>query len=224
MQRIDPLTRQQFHPNWLLMVPIAVTVLVAAGSFWVSELTPAEEWPDPVAPRRERAVLLGLAAPIVAGLFAIPYAFRIASVFWKSGETAKRHGRHLTALGLVAACVLACFSFGWRNYPYWANGLYQYWASGDFEAAQRESPGTDYLPFDPKGCIPMTWIGELWWVPVFFYPIALLVFSLGLAVLAIRNLRRQQYRLLSSLTIHILILAWVPLFWRVHRLTLWLLD
>lgn len=51
---------------------------------------------------------------------------------------------------LSASLALSTLSVGWKNFPYWVNGVYQ---------AYIHNQGGD---FDPKALMPMTWIGEFW--------------------------------------------------------------
>ena len=92
-------------------------------------------------PRRVAVVLLGLTAAVVA----------FAEFMVMVSQVRK------DAIGLAsfAAVFLACAVVGWRSYPYWATGVYQV-SIGAF-------PPMDQ---DPKGMIPMLWIGDLWRLPV----------------------------------------------------------
>jgi hypothetical protein len=96
---------------------------------------------DSLQPRRVALVLLGLSAAVAA--------------FTELLLVARRARSDLIGLVPFAAVFLACAVVGWRNYPYWATGVYQV-AIGAF-------PPMDQ---DPKRMIPMTWIGDLWRLPV----------------------------------------------------------
>jgi hypothetical protein len=65
----------------------------------------------------------------------------------------------------------ACAVLGWRSLPYWSTGVYAAWSGS--------VPWTD---LDPKGLIPMTWLGEYWRTSVLsLYPLAPCVVLMSLA-------------------------------------------
>ena len=101
---------------------------------------------------------------------------------------------------------------GWRSYPYWVNGVYQI----DLGA---------YHPMDqdPKGLIPMTWIGEGWRLPVMLlYPLLFVSVPI-LATLSIRAVLKRQY-LSGSMTIVFLGIAIIFMSAFSPNYMTWLLD
>ncbi|HEY1170293.1 MAG TPA: hypothetical protein VGH19_02880 [Verrucomicrobiae bacterium] len=96
---------------------------------------------DALEPLRIILVLLGLATAITA--------------FVELILMARHNRRDYVALSTFAAIFIACAVVGWRNYPYWTMGVYQV-SIGAFPPMIQ----------DPKGLIPMTWIGDLWRMPV----------------------------------------------------------
>lgn len=102
---------------------------------------PAYTTTDSLQPRRVALVVLGLTATVIA--------------FAECVALARKDRRDLVALAALVAVFVACAVVGWRSYPYWATGVYQV-SIGAF-------PPRDQ---DPKNLIPMTWIGDLWRLPV----------------------------------------------------------
>jgi len=131
--------------QWVLL-----SVLLAAAPF-AMRFTPFEGiyengvWQaphaaDPLYPHRAGLVILGLVA---SGLGALCFIAVVAF----------RRCRQYAAVSFGLA--LAALVVGWRMYPYWATGV--------FSVMRGLSPGTD---LDPKALIPMSWVGELWRMPV----------------------------------------------------------
>jgi hypothetical protein len=107
-----------------------------------------------------------------AGLIAFGLAVSIASFLCVVATVLANPG-HRSLIVLSGAFTLSIFSLGWKNFPYWINGVYQAYIRGQ---------GAD---FDPKALIPMTWIGEVWRFGVLLlYPAVFLglIFSLFFAV------------------------------------------
>ena len=124
---------------------------------------------------RVALILLGLSAPGVA--------------VW---ELLRGHRQIRADLGVtpILALFLAGAVIGWRDYPYWVNGVYQV----DLGAF----PGRDQ---DPKGLMPMVWIGDLWRIPVLFLH---LTYFAGVPLLAIAGIialwkRRLAVALITAL-------------------------
>lgn len=195
------------RPTISLLVLVALTFGIG---FWASTLPPAPQvadlgaWSysvdsDPIATTRLSLIIAGLLAPLVAAVAAVRYN--------------PRDKRDLLPLTLVAACVTACFAFGWRNIPYWANGVYRT-DLGEFE----------YLDMDPKALPPMIWIGEFWRLPVALFPIALLVMTAAVFPLVGWAWMHERARIRPLLAIFTVGVAWVPMFWRVDNYFGWLLD
>ena len=129
---------------------------------------PAYSSTDALQPRRVALVLLGLVTAVAA------FVELVASV---------RHSRRdIIALASFAAVFIACAVVGWRSYPYWATGVYQV-GIGAF-------PPMDQ---DPKRLIPMTWIGDLWRLPVLLLYLLCYVAVPVLSVAAIVALWRRRF-------------------------------
>jgi hypothetical protein len=122
---------------------------------------------DSLHPYRVALVLLGLTATVAA--------------FTEFITTLHRTRSDIIALAPFAAGFLACAVVGWRSYPYWATGVYQV----DIGAF----PPMDQ---DPKGLIPMVWIGDLWRLPVvLLYPLCYIAVPLLVLVSLLGFWRRQ---------------------------------
>jgi hypothetical protein len=107
----------------------------------------------------------GLRASLIAfGLLGTVAAVAIAVATY---ARERRWSRRTLAATSVA---VSCWAVGWRSYPYWVNGV--------FRASDVAAGGA----YDPKALPPMTWIGELWRVPVIIlYPLAFLWATVVLA-------------------------------------------
>jgi hypothetical protein len=99
-------------------------------------------------PLRAGLIAFGLVATIAAGVVAVGTCRREG---WSRGSVAA-----ISTFG-------ACWALGWHSYPYWINGV--------FRASDLAIGGA----LDPKALPPMTWIGELWRIPVIVgYPVGFL--------------------------------------------------
>jgi hypothetical protein len=159
-------------------------LLVALAPFAMSfPPYPAYSSTDALQPRRVALVLLGLIVAVVAFVEFVARA---------------RHSRGDTiALASFAAVFIACAVVGWRSYPYWATGVYQV-GIGAF-------PQMDQ---DPKRLIPMTWIGELWRLPVLLlYPLCYVaVPTLSVATIVAFGRRRFVAGIITAACIGITLL------------------
>lgn len=143
-------------------------LLVVLAPYAMSFQPYAPHTVDSLHPRRVALVLLGLTAAILA--------------FVEFVMTLHRPRTDIVTLAPITSVFLACAVVGWRNYPYWATGVYQV-GIGAF-------PPMDQ---DPKGLIPMIWIGDLWRTPVVLLYL-LCYFALpALAVAVIVALCRRQF-------------------------------
>jgi hypothetical protein len=158
-------------------------------------ISPATE---PLYAQRVALVIFGLLACIVAAVhFAI---------------TLVRHRPAFVSAAPSAALSVACFVIGWRCFPYWALGVYQV-GIGAF-------PGRDQ---DPKSLIPMTWIGELWRLPILLFQFAIIIVAPYLLVTAGILLWRRRF-VPAAVTI---VGASVATFFFLHSASdymTWLLD
>jgi hypothetical protein len=151
----------------LCLVPYAMT-FAPHGASYVGQTLHAADSSASLYPLREALVLFGLIATLSA----------FAQFLWSL-----RHGpASLVSAPPSFAAFFACAVVGWRSFPYWVMGVYQV-TIGNF-------PPRDQ---DPKSMIPMTWIGELWRLPVMFLPLLCYVVLPGLALLSGVLLWRRQF-------------------------------
>jgi hypothetical protein len=139
MHRFVNATTNNLRLPWLSLG--LLLLLLALAPYAMSFRPYAPYTSDSLHPHRVALVLLGLAAAITA--------------FVEFMATIRRNRTDIVGLASFAAVFLACAVVGWRSYPYWATGVYQV-GIGAF-------PPMDQ---DPKGLIPMVWIGDLWRLPV----------------------------------------------------------
>jgi len=123
---------------------------------------------DSLQPRRVALVLVGLTTAAVA-LIEFMAMIRQART-------------DIVGAASFVSVVLACAVLGWRSYPYWITGVYQV-ATGAF-------PPMDQ---DPKGLIPMIWIGELWRLPVLLIYLLCYVTVPALSIAVIVAFRRRRF-------------------------------
>lgn len=142
--------------------------LVALAPYVMSFQPYVPDAADSLHPRRVALVLFGLAAAVAALVEFV-------------AELRRTHTDIVTTAPF-AAVFLACAVVGWRSYPYWATGVYQV-GIGAF-------PPMDQ---DPKGLMPMIWIGELWRLPVLLLPLLCYVAVPSLAVAVIVALWRRRF-------------------------------
>lgn len=152
---------------------------------------------DPLQARRIGFVALGLCATAMACVEGFVILYRCP------------------ALPSILSCVAAwyaCAVVGWRSFPYWATGVYA--------AYSGRAPRTD---FDPKGLIPMTWLGELWRFGVLLlYPLTPLV-VLGAILGSILFVRRRAY-VRSTVPLTCAAIGLVFLFGFSPSYLVWLMD
>ena len=151
----------------LALAPYAMT-FAPHGPYYAGQALHAPDSPDSLYPGRVALVLFGLAATVVT------FAEFVRSFHHGSFDA-------VSAPPSFAA-FFACAVVGWRLYPYWVMGVYQV-CIGAF-------PPRDQ---DPKSMIPMTWISELWRLPVMVLPLLCYVVLPGLAVLSGVLLWRRQF-------------------------------
>jgi hypothetical protein len=122
---------------------------------------------DPLQARRVCLVAFGISATVLASLEGFVILYRRPA---------------LSSMLTCVAAWFACAVVGWKSFPYWVTGVYA--------AYSGRVPLTD---FDPKGLIPMTWLGELWRFGVLLlYPMAPLVAPAAI-VGSILFARRRAY-------------------------------
>ena len=142
----------------LCLAPYAMT-FAPDGAYYVGETRHTPESPASVYPLRVALVLFGLIATAVT----------FAQFLWSF----RRGPESLVTAPPSFAAFFACAVVGWRSFPYWVMGVYQV-RIGHF-------PPRDQ---DPKSMIPMTWIGELWRLPVMILPLLCYVLLPGLSFLS----------------------------------------
>jgi hypothetical protein len=123
-----------------------------------------------------------------------------------------RNRKDLVSLAPFASAFLACAIVGWRSYPYWVNGVYQV-DLGTYHSIDQ----------DPKGLIPMKWIGDGWRLPVMLlYPL-FYVSVPTLVTLSLSAVFKRRY-LSGSMTILFLGIAIVFMWAFSPNYMTWLLD
>jgi hypothetical protein len=152
---------------------------------------------DPLRARRVGLVAAGLCATALASLEGILVLYRRPAL--------------PSRLTQVAAW-FACAVVGWKAFPYWATGV--------FAAYSGRAPLAD---FDPKGLIPMTWLGELWRFGVLLlYPLAL--FVAPAAVMSSILLFRRRAYVRSAVPVACAAIGLVFLFCFSPGYVTWLMD
>jgi hypothetical protein len=155
---------------------LALLLLLLAFAPFVALLPPYAAYKtDSVHLWRSAAVLIGLLAGLAA--------------FIEFVSSCLRARANVASIASFGAALLACIVVGWRCYPYWAAGVYQV-QIGAF-------PQTD---LDPKGLVPMIWIGELWRLPVLLLEIPCWLAAALLAVFGVVAVYRRQ-TLCGSITL-----------------------
>ena len=124
--------------------------------------------PDPLYAQRAALVAFGLLACVAAAVHFV--------------LTLRRCRPALVFAAPSAALFVACFVVGWRYFPYWVVGAYQV-DIGAFPARDQ----------DPKSLIPMTWIGELWRLPILLFQLAVVMVAPCLLVAAGIFLWRRRF-------------------------------
>lgn len=129
---------------------------------------------DPLRAQRVLLVVFGLLATAVASVECLVMV------------------RRRPALPSILGCVtawFACAVLGWRSLPYWVTGAYAVYSG--------RAPRVD---LDPKGLIPMTWLGELWRLGVLaLYAVSPLI--VVAAVLGSVSLVRRRAELQSGMSL-----------------------
>lgn len=143
-------------------------ILLALAPYAMSFRPYAPHAIDSLHPYRATLILLGLIATNAA------FAEFIVTCFRRRSD--------VIAITPFAAAFLACAVVGWRSYPYWANGVYQV-GIGAFPLMDQ----------DPKGLIPMVWIGELWRLPVLLLYVLCYVALPALGIAAVVALLRHRF-------------------------------
>jgi hypothetical protein len=190
---------------WVSLLLLAVLCALApyAMSFTPSPgLYPDRVWAatsssDPIFARRAVLIVFGLASTIAA---AIEFCLHLRRRFGPATV--------LTSYTVLAACAV----IGWRPFPYWLNGAYAF-----------ESDRVPYTDLDPKGLVPMTWVGDFWRLGVFaIYPATALAIVAGLiaavAYIRQRRLIRASIPLAAAGIAAVFLLAFSPGYMS------WLLD
>lgn len=144
---------------------IALGMLLLATPY-AMRFPPIDIVPDPWAGQRKIVVIFGLMAAMAAvnELF----IFLAGPANWSSKATS-------------FAVSFASIVIGWRTFPYWAGGVYQY-KIGAFP----------WIDQDPKNLPPMIWAGDLWRVPIMlldlcYYVVLPLLLLFALAALVKRR-------------------------------------
>ncbi len=138
----------------LLLTPYAMSFTPFAGIYTFGTYRAPYDT-DPLQFQRVGLVAFGLCATVVAAIELCVILFRRPS---------------LPSILTCIAAWFACAVVGWRSFPYWATGVYA--------ACSGRVPYTD---LDPKGLIPMTWLGDLWRLAVLLlYPAAILAIPAGI--------------------------------------------
>jgi hypothetical protein len=138
----------------LVLAPYAMSFTPFAGIYTFGTYRAPYDT-DPLQTQRVGLVAFGLCATVVAAIEFCVILFRRPA---------------LPSILTSVAAWFACAVVGWRSFPYWATGVYA--------ACSGRVPYTD---LDPKGLIPMTWLGDLWRLAVLLlYPAALLAIPAGI--------------------------------------------
>jgi hypothetical protein len=151
----------------LVLAPYAMT-FPPHGSYYSGQTIHEPDSPASLYPLRITLIVFGLVATVVAFV-----------EFVRAFHTAPAG---VVPAAPAFAAFFACAVVGWRSYPYWVMGIYQV-GIGTF-------PSRDQ---DPKTLIPMTWIGELWRLPVMFLPLLCYVVFPALAIFVLLLLWRRQF-------------------------------
>jgi hypothetical protein len=150
----------------LALTPYAMTFTPFQGIYSFGPYEAAYDT-DPLQARRVGLVAFGLCGTVLASLELLWVLYRRSQV---------------SSMLTCVAAWFACAVVGWKSFPYWVTGV--------FAAYSGRAPLAD---FDPKGLIPMIWLGELWRFGVLLlYPMALLVAPAAL-VASILCFRRRAY-------------------------------
>lgn len=131
---------------------------------YAMRFAPAEESgphaSDPLHPQRVAFIAFGLLATVAS--------------FAEMMILLVRHRTTGKAWIPASAVWLACYVIGWRCFPYWVLGVYQ--------VSLGAYPWRDQ---DPKRLMPMTWIDDLWRMPIFLFEVVAYTFVIGLLVTAV---------------------------------------
>ncbi len=126
---------------------------------------------DPLLAQRIGLIAFGLVVPVLAVIDVILAIVRRAG--W------------LSVIAWVEAW-FACLVLGWRSFPYWVAGVYAVYSE--------RVPRAD---MDPKGVVPIKWLGEIWGTTILLlYPVAVVVIPVGLIGSLVLFRRRSGFRAL----------------------------
>lgn len=128
------------------------------------------------------------------------YPWRIAFVLVGLGVTVialaefivtlRRRNSDVPVVAPSAAAFLTCAVVGWRSYPYWVAGVYQV-----------QTGAAPWVDLDPKGLVPMAWIGELWRLPVLMIYLLSYVGIPVLCVAAFLSPYRRHFAAAASIAV-----------------------
>jgi hypothetical protein len=151
---VFPWVTLSFTAVLLLLAPYAMSFVPFEGIYkFGTYRAPYES--DPLNTQRVLVIAFGLSASAISAIEIFVVILR-------------RPG--LPSILTCYAAWFACSVVGWRSFPYWVTGVYA--------ACSGRVPWTD---LDPKGLIPMTWIGDMWRLNVLFlYPAAALAIIAGI--------------------------------------------
>ncbi|TQF13999.1 hypothetical protein FJV41_20940 [Myxococcus llanfairpwllgwyngyllgogerychwyrndrobwllllantysiliogogogochensis] len=146
--------------SWALMAQVLLTGALFAAVPYAASMVPFEriyiDGPynapheqDPLYPVRTALIVAGLVIPVLA----LPFAF----IGWRRRQT------HPGPAMLQMSLLLSAFVIGWRNYPYYALGIYRAYVG---EARVHDFDPVGLYPFRDARCLPFE-VGVL-----LLYPIA----------------------------------------------------
>ncbi|WP_157232158.1 hypothetical protein [Hyalangium minutum] len=178
--RIAKLSLEQRAPRALVMQLILSALLLAAAPYAASMEPFQRIFIDGSydAPHSQDPLFLAKAGLVAGGLLIPVVSVLLTVTSWRRWTT------HPGPALLQSALLLLTFVVGWRNYPYWATGVYRAYIS------HRGSPH-----LDPAGLIPATWIDPLWGcVVLLLYPItAVAVLLLGACLFHERKRMNDEF-------------------------------
>lgn len=182
----------------LALVPYAVSFDVYER-IYTDGVYKAPHIEDPRYGERAGLMVFGLAAPLACvGCLAV-------SMLRRAGDR-----RRTIVLLTVVLCVLV---LGWRNYPYWANGVHT--ATEEFVLRSG---------LDPKPLMPMIWLGDVWRLSVvLLYPLAVFGGSAIFVMTLIQHAQRGLKGVWSGVTYALLALTILAYLVTPSYLT-WLMD
>ena len=187
------------NKSWIPWVSLGCLLILLAFAPYAMNFRPYPTYTiDALYPYRAALVLFGLLATNAALAEFIVTCFRRRS--------------DVIALAPFAAAFLACAVVGWRSYPYWANGVYQV-RLGAFPMMDQ----------DPKGLIPMLWIGDMWRVPVVLLTLVCYLAIPVLGITAFIALLRRRL-MIGSMTVLCIVIVLVFMLAFSPDYETWLMD